>query len=376
MKRKILNAIGSIVVLSLGLMALPSRGQDLNAELKNAVCQQNWGEAIEIIDRMGAISPQSASRLQEYRDRLVTLQNSGAQVPGWDEDCQTSTSPASPSPPSSSAPPLVRPGGDAVLTLDRLKECQPYKSKPTVFLIEVIIDIQGWQGDRCAVQYLFANGDRYMDCRFQRDTLALMTDEKAYREARAMDTGSGEITFNSDNPRDGELSAAIEGDCQIDDSAFPEEAFSPDAVEDETNPVKQAYDRIENMSYQEVVALLGLPGREVRRDRIITWETAEGAIFEGEFQGDRLQGIFRYPGTDCQTQELGLSCKGREMPPQFERVDNGMTTAQVRQILGQPSKEQEKIVYKWELSHEGRNCAIEVGFVDDKSREKMYSCGG
>ncbi|MEA5471839.1 hypothetical protein [Spirulina sp. 06S082] len=91
MKGKVLNLVGFIIFVSLNWMALPSLGQDLKAELSNAVCHQNWGEAIEVIDRMSTISPQSASRLQDYRDRLVTLQDSEARVPEWQEDCSPPT---------------------------------------------------------------------------------------------------------------------------------------------------------------------------------------------------------------------------------------------------------------------------------------------
>ena len=109
------------------------------------------------------------------------------------------------------------------------------------FLIEVTIDIKGWNGDRCPVQYLVADGNWFMRCMFQPDTLALLTDEKAYSEARAMDAGTGNLTFDADSDRDNALSAAMDRDCQTNDAIFPQEELSPDPAEEAAIPIRRAY---------------------------------------------------------------------------------------------------------------------------------------
>lgn len=57
--------------------------QDLNAQLKQAICRQNWSQAIKVIDRMLAIESdaESRSQLMAYRQRLQGLASSESQVP-------------------------------------------------------------------------------------------------------------------------------------------------------------------------------------------------------------------------------------------------------------------------------------------------------
>ena len=82
--------------------------------------------------------------------------------------------------------------------------------------------IQGWQGDRCPIEMniLAPQGNEkrpYATCRYSRRTIALLTDEKGYREARIMDGGTGRITFDSSNPRDAALSEALGRECEFHD---------------------------------------------------------------------------------------------------------------------------------------------------------------
>ena len=58
--------------------------EDLNAQLTQAVCSQNWSQAIKIIDRMIATSPSSGEvreQLINYRSRLQGFANSNAEIP-------------------------------------------------------------------------------------------------------------------------------------------------------------------------------------------------------------------------------------------------------------------------------------------------------
>ena len=199
MKLKASIAICSLAMCPLGSTALPSRGQDLNAELDYAICNQNWDAAIEIIDRARTISPQSTAELEDYRDRLVELQNSRSRVPEWGEECTPPPLPAaiSPSPSSGGL-------GTMVETLDHLKECKPYKyGGASIGFIEVAIEIGGWHQERCAMRYLYGDGSQ-LQCQLSRNGVDIMTNEKAYENARLLDEfrESGNLDSNDgvDNP--------------------------------------------------------------------------------------------------------------------------------------------------------------------------------
>lgn len=75
---------------------------DLNVQLKLALCSQNWGQAIQVIDRMKAASPEQTAQLTLYRGQLQNLLRSGSKVPNWPSasECAAAkvagTTPASP----------------------------------------------------------------------------------------------------------------------------------------------------------------------------------------------------------------------------------------------------------------------------------------
>jgi hypothetical protein len=56
---------------------------ELNADLKKAVCGQNWPQALKVIDQMTAIAPSAEVRsdLVTYRSQLQGLANSGSNIP-------------------------------------------------------------------------------------------------------------------------------------------------------------------------------------------------------------------------------------------------------------------------------------------------------
>jgi hypothetical protein len=70
--------------------ALPGGGT-LDAQLLQATCNQNWGQAIQIVNRAIATAPATSSayraQLSAYRSRLQVLQNRGIQVPNWQQQC-------------------------------------------------------------------------------------------------------------------------------------------------------------------------------------------------------------------------------------------------------------------------------------------------
>ena len=56
---------------------------ELNADLKKAVCGQNWPQALKVIDQMIAIAPtpEDRNQLVTYRSQLQGLANSGSKIP-------------------------------------------------------------------------------------------------------------------------------------------------------------------------------------------------------------------------------------------------------------------------------------------------------
>ncbi|NEO26110.1 MAG: hypothetical protein F6K03_04240 [Kamptonema sp. SIO4C4] len=203
-----------VLVVVFGAVSPPSFAQNLNAQLRTAICDQNWGEAIEIIDRMAERSPDNADSLRRYRQRLQDLRNAEVHIPDWSENCTTESLP---SVNSGNRSDTTTREGNAVATLERLKTCTPYRSAPIdIVLFEVIIEVKGQQGDRCAVEYSYADGTTYMSCLYRPDAIALLTDEVAYEESRQLDAGETvDISFDPSNPRDRALSEAINRDCQV-----------------------------------------------------------------------------------------------------------------------------------------------------------------
>ncbi len=107
---------------------------------------------------------------------------------------------------------------NAVAYLDRLKQCQPVATAMGFFIPGVVVEslVRGWESDRCVVQMNAFLAERpqqravYGLCRYRRSTVAMLTDQRAYEQAR-----TGNITFSSNDPRDMALSDAMVQDCQF-----------------------------------------------------------------------------------------------------------------------------------------------------------------
>jgi len=86
---------------------------DLNAQLRQALCSQNWGQAIEILDQMkSAADPQYRSQINLYRARVQVLARENVKLSKSIDNCSApsppSSAPANPSippTPSSDIPP-------------------------------------------------------------------------------------------------------------------------------------------------------------------------------------------------------------------------------------------------------------------------------
>lgn len=85
---------------------------NLNAQLKKALCLQDWGRSIQILDRMKVSAPESAAEIATYRQQIEGLQRSGAKIPNWPSNC-TATNTESTTPGSSNAEANKAPAGIA-----------------------------------------------------------------------------------------------------------------------------------------------------------------------------------------------------------------------------------------------------------------------
>lgn len=127
----------------------------------------------------------------------------------------------SPSSPASGQPTASQ--GTMTAGLDQLKACKSgVTSMPNPILAgNVRVAIKGWQNNRCLVEYTMKLDAKtpewlYGRCRYQRQTIAMMTDRKAYDQARQYDkTGKMNVDFSTSNSRDSALSNALTRDCQF-----------------------------------------------------------------------------------------------------------------------------------------------------------------
>ena len=109
MKLKGLNIAGLLAAIGLIQVvgATPSLSQtDLNTRLRQALCAQNWGQAMQIIDQMKrAAGPQYAAQLTLYRGQIATLARENVNLSKLLDKCSEASSPASTTPTNNSIPP-------------------------------------------------------------------------------------------------------------------------------------------------------------------------------------------------------------------------------------------------------------------------------
>ncbi|HEY9612877.1 hypothetical protein [Allocoleopsis sp.] len=90
--------------------ARPSLGQpDLNAQLRQALCAQNWGQALQVLDQMKrAAEPRYTSQINLYRSRIQVFARENVQLSKSIGDCSASapasSAPANPSTPLAPSP--------------------------------------------------------------------------------------------------------------------------------------------------------------------------------------------------------------------------------------------------------------------------------
>ncbi len=104
MKLRILTTIALLSAMELIQLAAarPSLSQtDLNTQLQEALCAQNWGRAIQVIDQMKKVAGrENASQLNFFRGQLEVIARENADVPEWKEACPTPEIPTTDQPPT------------------------------------------------------------------------------------------------------------------------------------------------------------------------------------------------------------------------------------------------------------------------------------
>lgn len=89
-----LGIILTAALTSIGLTATPGFSQRrvaiaaLNNQLVQAVCNQNWQQAIQIVEQIKAQTPQFAAPLTEYQQQLAAWQRAGVPIPDWSTRCR------------------------------------------------------------------------------------------------------------------------------------------------------------------------------------------------------------------------------------------------------------------------------------------------
>ncbi len=103
-KMKLRFLATAMLLTTMGLApARPSFSQtDLNAQLNQALCAQNWAQAIDIVEQMKVAAPEYAGELTVYMSQLQGLLQSKTTFSDWDTGCSPSTSNSSPAPSNTS----------------------------------------------------------------------------------------------------------------------------------------------------------------------------------------------------------------------------------------------------------------------------------
>lgn len=108
--QSIAKIIGVVGLGCFGMMGLPAQAQTpppgagLNAELSQAVCQQDWARAIRIVDRMRPLTPEARrGELTVYRSRLHAMLTSQTTIPNLQCSASGVTTPSAAPRPSPSA---------------------------------------------------------------------------------------------------------------------------------------------------------------------------------------------------------------------------------------------------------------------------------
>lgn len=114
MKVKVLTTAILLSTIQLAQLAIapPSLSQtDLNTQLQQALCVQDWGRALQVVDLMKRRAGRNyASQLTLFRGQLEVIARENAKVPEWTQGCPGSVSPANNQPANPNSSPQVPAG--------------------------------------------------------------------------------------------------------------------------------------------------------------------------------------------------------------------------------------------------------------------------
>ncbi len=111
--------------------AYPGLAQpDLNSQLRRALCDQNWGQALQVLEQMKkAADPRYTSQINLYRSRIQVLARENVQLSKSIGDC-SAPSPANSAPASNSTP--LAPSPDIPPALNNNPPLAPSNEIPPV----------------------------------------------------------------------------------------------------------------------------------------------------------------------------------------------------------------------------------------------------
>ncbi|MEC4802823.1 MAG: hypothetical protein SAJ12_14030 [Jaaginema sp. PMC 1079.18] len=138
--------------------------------------------------------------------------------------------------------------------------------------------------------------------------------------------------------------------------------------------IEQYYAQMDEMSYEQVVALLGSAGQVRDRYSAYTWEQADGAVLFAEFPKNQLNSLMTSPGMSCSESNTGFQCDSLPLPTAFERIETGMSEQVVLQQLGEPTERHSIVGYEWQFQEGDNTCTLGVSFRDNVVSAKLLSC--
>ncbi|MEM9542445.1 MAG: hypothetical protein AAGA60_23505 [Cyanobacteria bacterium P01_E01_bin.42] len=167
MKFKILVSLLGLTIVTRAI--LPVFSQDFNAQVDRAVCNQNWQQAIEILDRVRETQPERwTPETEAYYERLQDLHGSNVQIEERSQNCEAISPENSPSSPAiaSGFPPGAR-----VIKTENMDESLypgldlPYRTKVVLEASQSVVGVgiltDWWQKRPTRIQvYEVQNGRR------------------------------------------------------------------------------------------------------------------------------------------------------------------------------------------------------------------------
>lgn len=143
--------------------------------------------------------------------------------------------------------------------------------------------------------------------------------------------------------------------------------------------LKQYYEQMDDLSYDETVALIGRSGQVRDRYFAYGWKEENGAALIAEFPGGELGSLITMAGMDCSggsatDTSISVQCRSVPLPAKFERIEAGMREQAVLQQLGEPTGQSEVIEYEWQFQQGSTTCTLEAYAYNGQITRPWYYC--